>query len=108
MDKDRENSLVDLLNLILTASAESVQAVSCPFCHRGLGITFVDVQSVYTAKHKTKKRMSLHVQCNECSWNSVADGLPHQPPWVRKFGPKIQTSVTVLGGRLPGRKRSVS
>ena len=56
---------------------------------------------------KTRKSMSLHVHCKECPWDSVADGLPREPPWVEKLGPRIQTSVTVLDGHRAGNKRAV-
>jgi hypothetical protein len=99
--------LIKLLNLILEASAESVQTLSCPFCNGGLAIQFVDIRHFLPCSHKTRKKMSLHVHCNECLWDTIADGLPKEPSWVEKLGPKIQTSVTVLDGHPPGKKRAV-
>ncbi len=108
MDKNRENRMIDLLDLILEASAESIQSLSCPFCHGSLDIAFVDVHPVGTTKHRVRKRMSLHVQCKECPWKSVADGLPHLPAWVEMLGPKVQTSVIVLDGHKANKKRTIS
>jgi len=97
MKQEREKQLIRLLNSILDASPESVQMLFCPFCHGGLSIQFINIQPVRPSSFKTRKRMSLHVQCKECPWDSVADGLPYQPPWVRKLGPKIRTTVAVDG-----------
>src|SRR6266446_6090140 len=106
MGEARDNKLIKLLDLILDASAESVQTLSCPFCNGALGIQFVSVQSDRSYR-KSRKNMSLHVHCKECPWDSVADGLPREPPWVEKLGPRIQTSVTVLDGHRAGNKRAV-
>ncbi len=106
MSQTRDNKLTKLLDLILEASAESVQILSCPFCNGDLSIQFVSVQSDRSYR-KSRKNMSLHVHCKECPWDSVADGLPREPPWVEKLGPRIQTSVTVLDGHRAGNKRAV-
>src|SRR5713226_4934945 len=107
MDKARDNKLIRLLDLILDAPPESVQSLSCPFCYGDLSIQFVNIQPVRSTSFRTRKKMSLHVQCMECPWDSVADGLPDQPSWVRKLGPKIRTSVTVLDGHQAGKKVAV-
>jgi len=106
MGEARDNQLIKLLDSIVEASSESVQTLSCPFCNSGLNIQFVAVQSDRSYR-KTRKNMSLHVHCKECPWDTIADGLPKQPSWVEKLGPKIQTSATVLDGHQPGKKRAV-
>ena len=98
MGQARDNKLIKLLDLILEASAESIQRLSCPSCNGCLSIQFVSVRSDRSYR-KTRKNMSLHVHCKECPWDSIADGLPKQPSWVEKLGPKIQTSVAVLDGQ---------
>jgi hypothetical protein len=103
MSQTRDNKLIKLLDLILEASAESVQTLSCPFCNGGLSIQFVYIQSA----RNPRKSMSLHIHCKKCPWDSIADGLPKQPPWVRRLGPKIQTLVAVVDGHLAGKKRAV-
>jgi hypothetical protein len=107
MDKARDNKLIRLLDSILDASPESVQMLFCPFCNGGLSIQFINVQPVRASSFKTRKRMSLHVQCKECPWDSIADGLPYQPPWVRKLGPKIRTTGAIVDGRTVSQKLSV-
>ena len=106
MSQADDNKLNKLLDLILEASAESVQTLSCPFCNGDLIIHFVAIASDRSYR-KNRKRMSLHVHCQECPWDIVADGAPKQPPWVRKLGSKIRTSVAVLDGHQPGQKWTV-
>src|SRR6266702_5364903 len=107
MSQARDNKLIRFLDLILDASSESVQTLSCPFCYGGLSIQFVNIHPVRSTSFRTRKKMSLHVQCKECPWDSVADGLSYQPSWVRKLGPKIRTSDTVLDGHQAGKKVAV-
>jgi hypothetical protein len=103
MRQDQEDRLDDLLDSILDASVEMVQSLICPFCEGALDIHFTSIRS---PRRKTGKWLSLHIRCKNCGWKVVADGLPHQPPWVRKLGPKIQTSVAVLDGHQPAKKRT--
>src|SRR5882724_13184243 len=105
MDQDRNERLDDLLDSILDASPEMVQALECPFCEGSLDLVFTSIQS---PRRKTGKWLSLHVQCKNCGWKLIADGLQCQPPWIRKLGRKIQTATGVGNGRPPNKKSSVS
>jgi hypothetical protein len=83
MDNEIKDRLADLVQ---SATAKTLQSLSCPVCSGSLNVQFVPKGS------RGKGAGSLSVMCQQCMWRVISDGIPTEPPWVRQLGPKFQTS----------------
>ncbi len=83
MDNDTKNRLTDL---VLDATATTLQGLICPACDGGIDIQFVPKGL------RGKGVGALYVTCPQCMWRVIADGLRTEPPWVRELGPKVRTA----------------
>jgi hypothetical protein len=79
MEKENKDRLADLVQ---GATAETLQALTCPECGGSLTIQ-------YTSRGKS----ALSVMCAQCGWRVVTDGLPCEPLWVRQVGPRVETGT---------------